>query len=278
MTQQVSGSAPVTSAPPTNPSSAPASSSGSSTPCVTCTITTETVATQPANRARTTIGVGEEVRCTFSLGSATWSKSGSGTLSATSGSSISYTAPDVAGTDTVTATGSGCTIPVTFTIIAPSTISMTRITDVEHHQGYCTIGMRTDVCLGPDTVNFYNIKYHEVDCTPAVADGVYSCRSSDHHDAHPATLNATHNVTASRGTVMDANDHVYSGHCGPAPANPTGRELYNIPYEYKVGSGAFHRMTSVADHEITCEATGALHARKAGAAADTTVSSPTVTI
>jgi hypothetical protein len=155
---------------------------------------------------------------------------------------------------------------------------MTRVSAVEHHQGYCTIGMRTDVCLGPDTVNFYNIKYHEVDCTPAVADGVYSCRSADHHDASPATLNATSSVTSGRGTVMDARDHIYSGHCGAAPANPSGRELYNIPYDYQVGSGAFHRLPVTADHDITCETSGALHARKAGAQADTTVSSATVTI
>src|SRR5437016_4289373 len=48
---------------------------GSAAPCVTCQITSETAMTEPADRARRNLGVGERVKLTFSLGNANWRKS-----------------------------------------------------------------------------------------------------------------------------------------------------------------------------------------------------------
>lgn len=53
------------------------------------TITSQTVAAAPPNRARTRIGVGEEVQLTAST-AASWSVSGGGTLSATSGTTVVF--------------------------------------------------------------------------------------------------------------------------------------------------------------------------------------------
>lgn len=245
-------------------------------------ITSQTVATQPANRARPKVGVGEEVTCTFSLGSASWSLSGVGSLSSTgtvttaSGASVSYFAPDTGGTATITATGSGCAPTITFTIVPPSTVHMDRTSAVQHTAGFPDVGMKTSIYVGPDDVSFYNIQYHEVNCMP-VSTGVYSCQTNG-HDAHPAPLSASTTVVSGKGTQMNATDHVYSGHCGTPPANPTGSELYAIPYEYWVGSGSVHSFASPVNHLCTCQASGALNASKAGASGDTTISAPTVTI
>jgi hypothetical protein len=261
---------------PSDPGTNPTPPAGPAAPCVTCTITSQTVATQPANRARTKIGVGEEVSCTFSLGSATWSLAGGGTLSSTSGATVTYTAGDTGGSATLTATGSGCTSTITFTIVAPSSVHMDRISAVQHTKLWPDVGMRTTPFVGPDDVSFYNIQYREVD-VPMQGGGVYSCHIGASHDPHPATLSASTTVTAGKGTQMNASDHVYSGACAVAPANPTGFELFPIPYEYKVGSGSFHNFATV-DQRVSCVATGALQATKASAQADTTVGANTVTI
>jgi hypothetical protein len=86
------------------------------TPSGSCTITSLTIATSPLNRARTKIGVGEEVELTVNPGPATWAiTSGSGTLNPSSGSNtkVTFTAGDTAGSVTITATGSGCSCMIT---------------------------------------------------------------------------------------------------------------------------------------------------------------------
>jgi hypothetical protein len=201
---------------------------------------------------------------------------------------VSYFAPDTAGTATLTATGGGCSCSITFTIVAPSSVAMDRVSAVQHTQGYPDVGMYTSICIGPDDVSFYNIQYHEVD-VPMQGDGVYACHVGEGHDAHPATLDASTTVVSGKGTKMNAQDHVYSGWCTAYPVSTggsgggsgssptTGYELFPIPYEYKVGSGSFHNFATV-DQRITCDASGALTATKGGATADTTVTSATVTI
>ena len=65
------------------------------------------------NRARTSLGVGKSAQLTFSLGSGTWTQSppfeDAGSLSGTSGATVTCTAPERATTVTITATRSGCT-------------------------------------------------------------------------------------------------------------------------------------------------------------------------
>src|SRR2546425_4139778 len=121
---------------PTGPNSGPnktaggGAADGGSPPCPThCTITSQTVATSPADRTRTRIGVGEEVDLTVNPAPATWAiTSGSGTLTPNSGSQakVRFTADDKAGSVTITATGSGCSCTITFTIVAPSDWTMKR--------------------------------------------------------------------------------------------------------------------------------------------------------
>jgi hypothetical protein len=238
-------------------------------PCANAEITSETVMTEPANRARTRLGVGERVRVTFSLGSATWTLTGRGRLSSTNGATITYTAPAVSGDVTLTATGSGCNATISFTIVVPDSVHMTRHHpgQVEHTQTFPDIGMLTRIFLGPDDVNFYRVQFLELEiaCT---ATGVHSCHNGSGHFPNANGLGATTHVVAGRGTRMNAVDHVYSGHCGnPWAAPQVGRMHWPIPWRYRVGNGgAWHRLTRV-HQRIRCEATGRLTATKAGASA-----------
>jgi hypothetical protein len=95
----------------------------------TVTITSQTVATSPANRARTRIAVGEEVELTVSPDPATWAiTGGTGTLTPNSGSvaKVTFTADDAAGSVTIKATAPSGDASITFTVVAPSGWTMVR--------------------------------------------------------------------------------------------------------------------------------------------------------
>ena len=71
-------------------------------PCSSASVTSETVMEEPPDLARTRLGVGERVRVSYSLGSATWTMAGKGSLSSDSGATVTYTAPKKAGSVTLT--------------------------------------------------------------------------------------------------------------------------------------------------------------------------------
>ena len=132
-------------------------------------------------------------------------------------------------------------------MIAPSNVHMDRYpgTGIKHKLNRPNSGIQTLPFLLPDTVNFYNVQFHEVDIA-AVCTGVYTPFNGVGHDAHPATLATTDTVVGGKGTQTAAKDTVYSGDPGTAAPFTPGNITYNIPYEYKVGSGfAFHRFATV---------------------------------
>jgi len=235
------------------------------------TITSETVATGPGAQTRTTIGVGEDVRLTYSAGDTTWATT-AGTLSAAKGGSVVLTAPDTAKKVTVTAGKA----TITFTVIAPNMVTMERLPDtsVSHTKDRPDSGIQTTSFLGPDTVNFYNTMHHEVNVN-AVADGVYKPFDGKGHDPHPDTIGTTTEVVAGKGTRTLAKDKACSG--DPATPAPfaSGSIKYVIPYEYQVDGGAFHRFASVTQLSTFDRKSSALSTVKAGARGSTTVGSPT---
>ena len=224
---------------------------------------------EPADRARTRLGVGERVRVTYSLGSAEWTVAGEGTLSSSSGATVTYTAPNAPGTATLTAVGSGCTKTIAFEVVAPTAVHMfkrfTSPTRVEHTQTFPDVGMFANIFLAPVDVNFHRVQFLELEigCT---ASGVHACNNNSGHFPNADGLGATTHVQGSMGTFMDAFDHIYSGHCGVAWAAPqTGAMHWPIPWRWRVGgSGAWHVLTTV-HQRISVEASGQLTATKAGA-------------
>jgi hypothetical protein len=128
-------------------------------------IETQTVATTPANRARLKLGIGEEVVCRIvPPTSATWSVSGGGQLSSSSGSTTTFVASKSPSTSTVNARIGSSDVTVTFTVVAPSGFNTT----IQSSPGFgvlgdSQIGQRTiyNVEVVPTDVSFYNAEFQE---------------------------------------------------------------------------------------------------------------------
>jgi outer membrane protein OmpA-like peptidoglycan-associated protein len=247
-------------------------------------ITSETVLTSPGSRARTSIGVGEDVKLTHSLGTAgtTWVTTG-GTLSSNKGASVVLTAPDTKQNVTVSADGA----TITFRIIAPNDVRMVKATNtIKHTLNKPDSGVLVDVFLLPDNVNFRNVTYRELDVVgvPNAGAGAYSCNTFKGGHCSPAGLapcgdkSLTATVEAGRGTKSVLGDCAYSGHCGGSPPFSPGFIIVVIPYEYKVGAGTFRKFATVIQIHILSSDKSTLFTSKAGATGSITVSSPTALI
>jgi hypothetical protein len=240
-------------------------------------IISKTVQSSPSPRTRTTVGVGEEVRLRYTGGSTTWTASG-GTLSAHTGASVLFTAPDTGMSVTITAG----TASLVFTVLAPSGVFMDRHGAMKHTFNQPDSGIRMRPYLLPDTVNFYRVIYHEMDVPFVATPGVYSCNpgKGGHCGAGGGgvpcpDLSVSNTVVAGKGTRTVLDDCAYSGHCGTPPPYAPGTLLGSIPHEYKVGSGSFHPFAPVLQkHSLKADGV-TLTTEKNGASGSTTVSSPT---
>jgi hypothetical protein len=84
-------------------------------------------------------------------------------------------------------------------------------------------------------------------------------------------------VVAGKGTKSVNGDCAYSGDCNTGtPPFPPGILFLLIPYEYKVGTGAFHRFDTVL--QLHSLAGNTLTTTKAGATGTTTVAAATTLI
>ncbi len=239
-----------------------------------CTITSETFRSSPANRARTKIGVGEEVTLTVTPGPATWTVAGAaGTLTPNSGShsSVTLTAQDVAGSVTITANAAGCSCAITFTVVEPANWTMKRVSGIKHANGRPDCGWQGNFYIHPNDVNFYNVNIREKD-SQAVTTGSYNVFSGVWHGNYPppdqasAWLSLTSHTDAD-GTKAAGTDSVYSGDpaaaAGAAVPFNVGTMHFPITLQWKVGTGAAKNFPIVRqEHEIY--ANGACESRKGG--------------
>ena len=232
-------------------------------------ITSETVVRSPGSRERTTIGVGEEVNLTHSLGgpSTAWTTT-AGSLSAATGATVLFTAPDTKQNVTITADGAS----ITFRVLAPNAVHMDNVgAVVKHHNNLPDSGILTDVFLLPDNVNFSKVTYRELDVVGVPTPGVYSCNTFSGGHCAPAGLGpcgdkaVTDTVVAGKGTKSVLGDCAYSGHCGGAPPFAPGSITVTIPYQYKVGAGRFRRFSTVTQLHVLAADASTLTTDKAGA-------------
>jgi hypothetical protein len=129
-------------------------------------INTETVATTPANRSRTTIGIGEEVNISIvpSTVSVSWSATGGGNVSPGTGNSATFTASKNPTTSVIHAQIAGADITVPFNVVAPNGMRTSLAGDGSlGSSGTNNIGAnsRFDCYVLPDYVSFYNIEFQE---------------------------------------------------------------------------------------------------------------------
>ncbi len=244
-------------------------------------VTSETVATAPADRARTTVGVGEEVRltATSTSGTVSWSCSGKSTLSALSGASVTLTAHERAETAKVTATDTcGCKVTLTLNIIQPSGVQMVRAqgTGVWHTNGKSSVGIKANIYITPDTVTFENIQVSEDNCISAVTgyfvgtplDGI---QHSGHGAGQWVSVGA---YVAGQGSQLLGQDTVQSGHCSFGAPYSVGTFDWPIPWLFRVGSGAGQRFTIV-HQRFTINPAGDMTASKASATGSAKLDDPT---
>ena len=284
---------------PPKPSTTPSNSQptgGAQTNChPACTLTSQTIATSPANRARTKIGVGEEVELTVKGNPATWKiTSGTGTLSPNTGtrSKVTFTADDKAGSTTITATGSGCSCvnTITFKIEQPSNWTMKRKpgTNLRHTHNRPSCGWHGIMYIHPNDVNFYRVQARELD-SQYVGTGSYSGDTGDWHGSYPPPDRASEwvpitmtNHTDADGSKLDAEDNIDTGDGDPAltgtiPPFNVGAGHFDIVFQWKVrGSANLHSFASVRQ-EDEIFSTGRCESRKGGNTEFTMWDDPTST-
>jgi hypothetical protein len=242
--------------------------------CKSCTITSQTVALSPANRARTTIGVGEEVDLTVNPSPATWSIAGGGALTPNSGSqgSVRFTADDNAGNVTITATGSGCSCSITFKVVQPSSWTMQKQdgTNLRHHEGRPDCGWKAITFFHPDDVNFYRVEDREMD-SQYVGTGSYAKYNGDWHGNYPLPDRVSEwflmNRHTANGSTDDTPDTVYTGlvpiaDTGSAPPFTTGKGHFPITLQWRVVGSANVHDFPVSNQEDEIFASGRCESRK----------------
>jgi hypothetical protein len=228
-------------------------------------------ATLPTNRNRLSVGVGELVDLTLVGGpsSTTWSLSGGGTLSATNGTTITFTAPDRATNCTITANcigTSGCNTK-TFIVYEPSSVNLsTNFLPLRHASGRPDIGFQAVIGLMPDTVNFANVECQE-EAANFTASGVFSFMNGNLHQSNgPTVVYFSPRVYSGFGTAAWIPDIVYSGDStSNLPPFTNGTESVIIPWDFRVGSGAWKTNFTTLTHYCSLGSGGNLSASKDGA-------------
>lgn len=243
----------------------------------TCTVTSQTVATSPANRARTKIGVGEEVTLTVTPGPATsWRiTSGDGTVSPASGGSTTFTAGDTAGSVTITATCADCTCTITFSVVEPANWTMKRQpgTNLKHTAGRPDCGWKGIAYIHPNDVNFYRVETREKD-SKYVGTGSYASYNGDYHGNYDPPERASDWFPLTRhseadGSTDDTPDSIYTGlpsaaQTGNAPPFKVGAGHFPITWQWRVvGKAKIHDFPTVRQ-EDEIFADGRCESRKGG--------------
>lgn len=223
-----------------------ASNGGTCTTCCsTFNISSETVATQPSSRTRTTIGIGEEVNLSTNPStSVSWSIDGDdghkGTLSNSSGSTTKYTACDRAKSVTIKGRNScGNDDTITFTIVEPSSGRFHTDTDVSQITStHAVAGFRAPPTMMPKTVSFYNCEMREGVCM-STSSGPLAQRPEIQHQDTGSWVSFTSTV-GSDGTVLSTSDTVSASmprSLFPAGGTTNGNFLWPIPWRAQVRGG-----------------------------------------
>jgi hypothetical protein len=186
-------------------------------------------ASTPPNRDRLTIGVGEAVDLSGMPVNTIWNTS-AGTLSATSGTGATLTAPDRKTQAKVTATVGNASIDVSFSVIEPSGETAVKFgADEAYTYG---AGMNLLITVHPTDVSFYKVQMSEVAGPPSNITGIYtnSAYAPPYH-----WPSGTFGVTNSWITLTEDNqwsDHTWF-QIYADPIYPGGYD-YVIPMRWRV--------------------------------------------
>ncbi len=232
-------------------------------------IVTETVAEQPTNRARKTVGVGEEIILKVlpdSLENVTWTKTnGDGDLEF--GESVVFTAPDHEGLTTLAVNCQGMSMPVTFSVIEPDNVVFENNTIVigfaPPSQDFYSIKYFANVYFLPDKVNFGKIKVCEGYAQTQTDPGYFR----DYPPGpHPSWENMPRDVggavvVGGKGTKANwtNGDEITGGseYVSTIPVR-NGYAWWEISWKFKVGDGTYKQICPVRqDYRLTGNSTNA---------------------
>lgn len=235
-------------------------------------ITTKTEASQPGPRTRTKIGVGERVTLTVAPGPGTWTAA-KGTLSAKSGATVTFTAPDRAGSVEVSVTVGAQSAKVDFDVIEPDGVHMDVNGRRHIANGRPNAGIHTDIYISPADVSFANIELRELE-VHASTSGHWAAFGNPGHHPNAAWGPMTSTVVSGKGTKFAFMDNALSGETGVL--NPiAGTMSWNIPWQFHVGSGAAKTFATVVQSVVT-DSAGATTVSKAGASTTFNLTDPEV--
>ncbi len=251
----------------------------SPSPTPTASITSQTVATSPANRSRLTVGVGEQVKLTFSGSSANWSVSGGqGTVTASGKTSI-YSASITPATETIVAvdTVNSASATITFDVIKPTGLLFEREpgTTIHHHKNWPDIGFSAKVFLEPGTVSFEFIGVREHDAN-YVATGYYSWENGLSHGG-ATNAEVVTSLVPGKGWLLAEPDDVWSGRQPAIPPFAPGHETVDIPWEYDAAAdgdaGPFFPIVNVVQNCVLANDHSTITATKGAATITLSVAS-----
>jgi len=191
--------------------------------------------------------VAERVRLTCSPGgTVTWSVSGGGTLSSTSGTTVTYTAGSRTATPTITAQVSGQTCTIQFTVVEPSGGYMTQQGSTIHHAGFCCAGFTGNIFLEPRDVSFENIEFREGECQSTATGSFATAGWNNLTHQKSASWMTVAGGTDATGSQVNCTDNVHSG---DLPANCAAGEFrWDIPWLFRVNGGVSKRFCRMLHH------------------------------
>jgi hypothetical protein len=241
------------------------------------TVSSETVATQPSNRSRRKIGVGEEVKLIASQ-EVEWSHQGPGKIEKIE-RDYYFIAGAVASKPKVTATSGNQSATMVFDVVAPSEARLKL--DCYNHADenpVASVEWEGAIHVMPDDVSFYNIEVYEP-YDPTVkgsTSGYFSYQEGDVHLPAGSSTNhgnktpATNTVVTGFGTLFQHPDTIGASSKGTPYSK--GSFLWNVPWNYVLKSDLKtpYRFDVVAQQKVM-QADGTLFSTKGGSSANNKV-------
>jgi hypothetical protein len=242
-------------------------------------LVSQCVATTPSDRARTNLGVGEQVSLSFypalPTTNVSWSATGGGLAVTNNSLTNLFTAPDNATNVTVTATIGSLPVKFYFKVFAPTgavleNIPGTLTTSTNPLGVFCYAYWY----VKPDSVSFYNVKIAE-GFTNATATGYFDSVCHWNNLLHtPGPPLEGNDVISGKGTQFGSltfADHVTMPTLGTPYSN--GTFVWHIPWSYITPDGKTNYFTTV-DHFASLNTTstngGILLLQKQGAGGSVT--------
>ncbi len=148
-------------------------------------------------------------------------------------------------------------------------------TNIWHTHNIPSVGIKTNIYITPDSVSFVKVEVSE-DNAVGVVTGYFVGTPSDgmQHAGHGAgTWAQLLRHVAGKGTQVNGEDNIKTGHCNYGTPYRNGTFDWPIPWVFRVGSGTAKRFTIV-HHKETINSAGDMTVSKGGASGSARLTDP----